>query len=86
MQHFFELVSRKAPLILAVILAITVFFASQLPNLRIETSMMRMLVEDLPAKKQYDRFKEEFGGASDDILVVFKADGRGEACRKPVHP
>jgi hydrophobe/amphiphile efflux-3 (HAE3) family protein len=74
MQHFFELVSRKAPLILAIILAITVFFASQLPNLRIETSMMRMLVEDLPAKEQYDRFKEEFGGASDDILVVFKAD------------
>lgn len=74
MQHFFELVSRKAPFILAVILAITVLFASQLPKLRIETSMMRMLVEDLPAKQQYDRFKEEFGGASDDILVVFKAE------------
>jgi hydrophobe/amphiphile efflux-3 (HAE3) family protein len=74
MQHFFDLVSRRAPLILAVILAITVFFASYLPNLRVETCMMRMLVEDLPAKEQYDGFKEEFGGASDDILVVFKAD------------
>lgn len=74
MQHFFELVSRKAPLILAIILAITVFFALYLPNLRVETSVTRMLVEDLPAKEEYDRFKKEFGGASDDILVVFKAE------------
>jgi hypothetical protein len=33
-----------------------------------------MLVEDLPAKRDYDRFRELFGKASDDILVVFKAN------------
>jgi hydrophobe/amphiphile efflux-3 (HAE3) family protein len=74
MQRFFGFVSRKAPIILALILAITAFFASYLPRLRIETSVMRMLVQDLPAKHRYDRFKKEFGGALDQILVVFKAD------------
>lgn len=74
MQRFFGLVTRNALLILAVILVVTVFFAYQLTKLRIDTSVMQMLVEDLPAKQQYDRYKEEFGRDSDDIMVVFKAE------------
>jgi len=74
MHRFFDLVTRKAFLILALILGITAFFASQLPRLHVDTSVMQMLVEDLPAKQQYDRYKEEFGRATDDIMVVFKAE------------
>ena len=72
MQRFFELVSQKALVTLAVILGITAFLAPHLTKLRIDTSIMRMLVEDLPAKQEYDRYREEFGGAADAILVVFK--------------
>jgi hydrophobe/amphiphile efflux-3 (HAE3) family protein len=74
MQRFFALVSRKPLLILAIILGITVFFASQLSKLHIRTSVTGMLVQDLPEKQHYDRFKEEFGGALDQILVVFRAE------------
>ena len=64
--------TRYAVPILAAILCITVFLAIQLPKLRVDTSVIRMLVEDLPAKHQYDRYREEFGGVSDDIVVVFR--------------
>ena len=74
MHRFFDLVTRKAIIILVFILAITAFFGSQLTKLHIDTSVIRMLVEDLPAKRQYDRYKKEFGRASDNILVVFKAE------------
>lgn len=74
MQRFFELISQKAFLILFIILSITVFFAAQLPKLHVDTSIMRMLVEDIPAKREYDRYREEFGGASDAIVVVSKAE------------
>jgi len=74
MQRFFELVSQKAFLVLAIVLAITAFFATHLTKLHVDTSIMRMLVEDIPAKREYDRYKEEFGGASDAIIVVFKGE------------
>ena len=74
MEPFFRLVIRKAHLILAAILCITLFFSFHLHKLHVDTRPTRMLVEDLPAKRDYDTFKEWFGKASDDILVVFKAD------------
>ncbi|MDY6988178.1 MAG: MMPL family transporter [Thermodesulfobacteriota bacterium] len=74
MEPFFRLVIRRACLILAAILCITLFFSFHLHKLHVDTCPTRMLVEDLPAKRDYDRFKEWFGKASDDILVVFKAD------------
>ena len=73
MERFFGLVTRRAGLTIAVILTITAFLAFHLQKLRIDTSLVRMMAEDLPAKQDYDRFKEEFGRASDDILVVVKA-------------
>ncbi|MBW2258839.1 MAG: MMPL family transporter [Deltaproteobacteria bacterium] len=74
MQRYFEMVSRKALLFLIVIFGITVFFASHLTRLHVDTSVTRMLVQDLPAKQQYDRYRKEFGGAEDNVLVVFKAE------------
>ncbi|MBW2602459.1 MAG: hypothetical protein JRD47_11190, partial [Deltaproteobacteria bacterium] len=74
MHHFFRLITRKAPIVLAVLASITIFFAFHLGKLHIDTSIKQMLVEDLPEKKQYDRYKSEFGWASGDILVVFKAE------------
>jgi hydrophobe/amphiphile efflux-3 (HAE3) family protein len=73
MQRLFDIITRKAIIVLILILAITAFFASQLTKLRIRTPVMGMLVQDLPAKQKYDRFQEEFGAALDEILVVFKA-------------
>ena len=73
MQRYFEIVSRRALLFLTVICGVTVFFASHLTNLHVDTSVTRMLVEDLPAKQKYDRYRKEFGSAEDNVLVVFKA-------------
>jgi len=74
MHRFFDLVTRKAIIILAFILAITAFFGSQLTKLHIDTSVMRMLVEDLPAKRQYDRYRKELlERGTDDRLQPDKA-------------
>ncbi len=73
MQRFFEGITKNASLALVLLLAVTGFLGFHLTKLRVDTSVMRMLVEDLPQKLEYDRFKAEFGGTSDDILVVFKA-------------
>lgn len=73
MQRYFEIVSRRALLFLSVICGITVFFASHLTKLHVDTSVTRMLVQDLPAKQQYDRYRKEFGSAEDNVLIVFKA-------------
>jgi hydrophobe/amphiphile efflux-3 (HAE3) family protein len=74
MERYFEIVSQKALLILGIIFGITAFFSFQLIKLHVDTSVTRMLVEDLPAKRQYDKYREEFGSAEDNILVVFKAE------------
>ncbi|MDY6952981.1 MAG: MMPL family transporter [Thermodesulfobacteriota bacterium] len=74
MEPFFRLVIRRAYLVLAAILGITLFFSVHLHKLHVDTCPTRMLVEDLPAKDDYDKFREWFGKASDDILVVFKAE------------
>jgi hydrophobe/amphiphile efflux-3 (HAE3) family protein len=73
-ERFFQLVIRRAYLILGVILCITAFFSFHVKKLHVDTCPTRMLVEDLPAKHDYDAFKKKFGQASDDILVVLKAD------------
>ena len=74
MERFFQLVIRRSYLILGAILCITAFFSFHVKRLHVDTCPTHMLVEDLPAKHEYDAFKENFGKASDDILVVFKAD------------
>lgn len=73
MERFFDLITRRAVTTLVVLAGITLIFASHLTKLRIDTSVMQMIVEDLPEKAQYDRYKSEFGWNPTDILVVFKA-------------
>ena len=74
MEPFFQLVIQKARPILALLLGITAFFSFHLHKLHVETCPTRMLVQDIPAKHAYDMFKERFGRASEDILVVFKSE------------
>ena len=64
---------RRRPIVLLVIAGITLFFASQIPNLRFSTSIYDLIIEDLPETAQYDAFKDIFG--SDEIIrLVVKAD------------
>ena len=60
MRRFFDLITRRAAMVLAVLTGITLIFASHLPKLRVDTSVMQMIVEDLPEKAEYDRYKSEF--------------------------
>ena len=50
---------------------ITLFFAWQIPNLRIQTSIYDLAIEDLSETINYQKFKEEFG-CEEIILVVVK--------------
>lgn len=58
--------------IIFAILLITLVFAWQIPNLRFQTSIYDLAIEDLPETIQYNSFKEEFG-CEEIILVVAKA-------------
>ena len=74
MQHFFDLITRNALLVLAALAAITLFFAAHLGRLHVDTSVTQMIVKDLPEKAEFDRYKSEFGWNPSDILVVFKSE------------
>ncbi|MBW1772614.1 MAG: MMPL family transporter [Deltaproteobacteria bacterium] len=49
-------------------LIITLLFAWQLPNLRIQTSIYDLAIEDLPETTLYESFKKEFG--TEEIILV----------------
>ena len=53
---------------LAALLAVTLLFASQLPKLRIETSLYDLIIQDLPESIEYAAFKERFG--NEEIILV----------------
>ena len=58
----------NALLSLGIILAITVFFALQLPRLEIDTSAEGLMVEHDPARDYYEEIKKKFG--SDNLTVI----------------
>ena len=63
---------RPLPTVLCV-LALSLFFAAQIPNLIFSTSIYDLIIEDLPETERYEAFKETFG--SDEIIrVVIKAE------------
>ena len=65
------IVHRPLRTILAVA-AVTCFFALNIPQLSIRTSIYDLVIEDLPETARYENFKEVFG--SDEIIrVVIKA-------------
>jgi hypothetical protein len=59
--------------VIILLFLITLFFASQLPKLRFQTSIYDMVIEDLPESLRYESFKKEFG-TEEIILVVAKAN------------
>jgi len=74
MHHYFDLITRKAMVVLAALTAVTLFFAAHLGRLHVDTSVTQMIVKDLPEKEEFDRYKSEFGWNPTDILVVFKSE------------
>ena len=59
--------------IILLIFFITLFFAFHLPELRFQTSIYDLTIEDLPESREYDAFKKEFG-CEEIILIVAKTD------------
>jgi diguanylate cyclase (GGDEF)-like protein len=73
LQRFLsQIVLRRPLVVIAAVLAVSLFFAVQIPNLTFSTSIYDLIIDDLPETDQYAAFKETFG--SDEIIrVVIKA-------------
>jgi predicted RND superfamily exporter protein/two-component sensor histidine kinase len=68
-----EWILHRPLVIIACFLAVSIFFALQIPKLTFRTSIYDLLIDDLPETKRYANFKKVFG--SDEIIqVVVKAD------------
>ena len=68
-----EWILHRPLVIIACFLAVSIFFALQVPKLTFRTSIYDLLIDNLPETIRYSGFKEVFG--SDDIIqVVVKAD------------
>ena len=64
---------RRPLVVIAIILAVTLFFAWQIRNLSFKTSIYDLQIEDLPETVRYADFKKLFG--SDEIIrVVVKSE------------
>ena len=60
-------------LTLALVAALTLYFALQIPRLEIDASAEGLMVENDPARAYYDQVKQRFG--SDNLTIVLvKAD------------
>ncbi len=59
--------------VILLVFFITLFFAFHLPDLRFQTSIYDLTIEDLPESREYDAFKKEFG-CEEIILVVAKTN------------
>lgn len=70
---YLEWTVRRPAAVIGVALAVTVYFAWQIPHLSFKTSIYDLEIEDLPETARYQDFKKLFG--SDEIIrVVVKAD------------
>jgi predicted RND superfamily exporter protein/anti-sigma regulatory factor (Ser/Thr protein kinase) len=82
LDHFLKTLSFRSTLewnlkrplvIIACFVAVSIFFALQIPKLAFRTSIYELLIDDLPETIRYESFKKVFG--SDEIIqVVVKAD------------
>lgn len=59
---------------IGIVLMLTFFFGWHIPNLRFQSSMYDLAVEDLPETRRYETFKEIFG-TEEAILVVVRTGG-----------
>ncbi len=71
-QHSVESILYHPKATLLVVALFTLFFAWQIPNLKIRTSIYDLVVEDIPESVTYKAFRKLFG--SDEIIrIVIKA-------------
>ena len=68
MKHITELVLRSPWLVIGFFVAVTFYFAVQLPDAQIDPGLKSQLPEDFSARVSTDRIEELFGGT--DILMV----------------
>ncbi|MFZ1200356.1 MAG: MMPL family transporter, partial [Desulfobacterales bacterium] len=72
-RGYLEWTVRRPAIAIAVALAVSVFFAWQIPHLSFKTSVYDLEIEDLAETLRYQDFKKVFG--SDEIIrIVVKAD------------
>jgi predicted RND superfamily exporter protein len=72
-KEMMEWTLRKPFVVIAITLAITLFFVWQIRNLSFKTSIYDLQIEDLPETTRYEEFKKLFG--SDEIIrIVIKAE------------
>ena len=70
---YLEWTIRRPAAVIGIALAVSVFFAWQLPHLSFKTSIYDLEIENLPETARYQDFKKLFG--SDEIIrIVVKAD------------
>jgi predicted RND superfamily exporter protein/CRP-like cAMP-binding protein len=65
-------VTKRPYRILSFLALISAFFSFQLKDIRVQTSIYELAIEDLPEAQQYQSFKREFG-TEEIILVVLKS-------------
>ncbi len=68
-----SLVIRLRWVFIVVFLAVTGFFAWQLPRAEMDTEMKNQLPKDLPTRVNLDRIEELFGG-TDMVMIVMSTD------------
>lgn len=62
-------------IVLGMILAVTLFFAAQLPKLRTYTDFADLLPQNHPYIQTYNRIKENFGGANVILIAIETEQG-----------
>jgi predicted RND superfamily exporter protein len=72
-KEMLEWTLRRPLVVIAIVLAITLFFAWQIRNLSFKTSIYDLQIEDLPETIRYEDFKKLFG--SDEIIRVVVKGG-----------
>ncbi len=77
MKKLTEIIIRFPWLFIAVLLAITLFFAYQIPNVRIDNELTTFLPEENPAKQFYNDAEETFGSGIIAVIGVFVEQNSG---------
>ena len=62
-------------IVLGLIAAVTLLFATQLPHLRVYTDFADLLPQNHPYIKTYNRIKETFGGANAIVMAIENEQG-----------
>ncbi len=71
--HRLRFVIRHPYLVLSLVLLVTLVFATRLPDLRFQTSIYDLAIEDLPESVYYRQFKKVFGN-EEMILVAARVE------------